>query len=451
MKQLRKLLHSARRQITGLSILQTQPRKVIGWLLFNLLIIAALWGVIWNKAAQQQYEAEISLRARAVLISQAYAEQLSRALHAIDERTLAIKHYWERAPEVVDLTLQSQLGLFGTDTLTGIIISNRDGRVVANSFGSAEEVALGNRDFFKAYRNGRMQGLQIQPPSIGLLSKKTVIRATRDLRSAAGDFNGVVAVSVQPGYFASPYAASQLSPGDILTLRDSHGTMFANQFRDSMDSTARLFVKPPVFSGNAGFEVFDKTVFIDGAARYVGWRQVPGYPLVAVVALSVDEAFAPLLTIQRDYRHFALVWSLFTGVIFFGCLFLYSRLLWRSRDEQKVRNTYRLATEGAGEAFYMCDPIRDDTDKVIDFRLLDCNLSIRHRSTCRPYSICIVLRLTAATLKVTSGCHPKVVIGLSGYIVRSLQQKAAWRLPYAISPVAKRSSGCYRMSRIKTI
>lgn len=49
------------------------------------------------------------------------------------------------------------------------------------------------------------------------------------------------------------------------------------------------------------------------------------------------------------------------------------RLAWRESQLNLIRTTYRVATEGGNEGFYMTRPIYDEAGNIADFEVIDCN------------------------------------------------------------------------------
>jgi diguanylate cyclase (GGDEF)-like protein len=113
-------------------------------------------------------------------------------------------------------------------------------------------------------------------------------------------------------------------------------------------------------------------MFADGKPRYIGWHKLPDYPFIAMVGVSEAEVMAPYRATERGYRLFAWMGTLVLFAFGMASALLMARLSARTRQIEAVRQTYRLATEGANEGFYMLKPVRDGID-VVDFDIVDCN------------------------------------------------------------------------------
>lgn len=95
--------------------------------------------------------------------------------------------------------------------------------------------------------------------------------------------------------------------------------------------------------------------------------------MVAIAGLSTKNAFAAYELTARNYRVFAGTGSVF--LVMFALLgsFFSARLAWRRHEEEKVKATYRVATDAANEGFYMLRPLYNEKGDIEDFQFEDCN------------------------------------------------------------------------------
>ena len=90
----------------------------------------------------------------------------------------------------------------------------------------------------------------------------------------------------------------------------------------------------------------------------------------AIAASNVDSALAPYRSTQLTYVAIAALVSLMlAGVAVFGAISQIRQSVQR-RHQSQVQATFRLAVDGAREAFYMIRPIEGDSDEWL---LEDCN------------------------------------------------------------------------------
>jgi GGDEF domain-containing protein/PAS domain-containing protein len=107
--------------------------------------------------------------------------------------------------------------------------------------------------------------------------------------------------------------------------------------------------------------------------RIVGWQPFPDLGLVGIVGLDEFSAMAP----YREHRQAAFAgawWN--TGWIVLVSLLatsFYVHAKWRRHQLESIRSTYRLATEEAGEGFFINRALRDAQGMIRDFEIVDCN------------------------------------------------------------------------------
>jgi hypothetical protein len=91
-----------------------------------------------------------------------------------------------------------------------------------------------------------------------------------------------------------------------------------------------------------------------------------------MVGVSEAEVMSSYRTTETAYWSYALGGS--AALLFFGMVasVMAARLAWRKQQMDMVRATYRVATEGASEGFYMLRPLFAD-DRLADFEIVDCN------------------------------------------------------------------------------
>ncbi len=113
--------------------------------------------------------------------------------------------------------------------------------------------------------------------------------------------------------------------------------------------------------------------FSDKQARFVAWKVLKDYPMVVVAGLSEEELLASHQETWALYRHGAIGGSILMFLFTFVAMGLSVRLAWKKHQAEEVRKTYRMATEGGNEGFYMYHALRDKNDAIVDFELVDCN------------------------------------------------------------------------------
>jgi diguanylate cyclase (GGDEF)-like protein/PAS domain S-box-containing protein len=113
--------------------------------------------------------------------------------------------------------------------------------------------------------------------------------------------------------------------------------------------------------------------FTDHRARLVGWRRLEGYPLVTVAAISEDNALLAYQSTQSTYIGIALAVSALIGLFCAGGAWSQLRAIARQRHDAQVQATFRLAVDGAREAFLMIQPTFYVDGRIDRLLIEDCN------------------------------------------------------------------------------
>ncbi len=356
---------------------QTEIRDKRSILLFwgggAALLLLAIWAGTAVKLALDLQ----ALKERAERLAQSrartYAEQLRRTVNEIDQISLTVMYQWQRMPGQLDLTDQYALAMHHTPTYPVAI--GAEGRILSSWRKASVGLDMSSQAFFRWHREHPDTGLRVNPISVGVggMAGKRTVRFTRRVDDAQGRFAGVVMVSTEPGYLASLSDDDALSPGDFMAVRLVDGPMLVARNHQGHEQLQPFYSGTPRFPAAQGVRVEPGARFRDGLAWTIGWKQLADYPLVAVAGITDASAVAGYAPTRAAYLVFASVTSLLVMLgAMFGALSQISAAD-RRRKAERVRATFRLAVDGAREAFYMIEPMRATDGSITDWRVEDCN------------------------------------------------------------------------------
>ncbi len=363
-------MHSWLRQ-SEQAVQRANVRIALAWGLGCALLIALIWaGLLFTiKADRKQMihvaEAETAGRART------YAEQLLRTLSQIDQLSMSIKYQWERKSDPLDLEEQYRRGVY-QGQLFPVLVS-ADGYSASNTRNLARGTYMGDLPFFAQTRDSDATGLIVSRPTTGRggFSGKTIVRFTRSLRLPDGRFDGVVLIAVEQDFLVSFHDAASLAPGDFIAARFVDGPLLAS--RGGTGVAGSFYIRDPSYDGDHGSRIDAGDRFLDSEERVVSWAAIDGYPLVAVAGISMVDVMAPHARTHAIYIALASIASVMLLVLgVFGAWYQIRQSAQRRHDAQ-VQATFRLAVDGAREAFYMMVPLRDADGKIYDLVIEDCN------------------------------------------------------------------------------
>jgi diguanylate cyclase (GGDEF)-like protein len=362
-----------------LRFLRKDPKLLIVWPLAALIFAGIGWAALLAKLDTDRREIEAFALHEVAALSRGYADHLSRTLEAIDQILLHVKYEWQLTNGNLRLETLKQEGLFPPSSVFNVGIVGRDGKLVTSTFrstaGDESSPTFEGREFFLAQRNSPKDFLYIGGPALAPASQRTMIQLSRRLVDRHGDFSGVVAVSVVPDYFTAVYDNMTLGANGLLGVIGNDRLIRATRTGQTIHPpNSQAFVSVPPFTPQSESVLLNgNNWFTDKRSRYVGWQAVKGYPLVALTGLDAHDMLAPYQSTRGDLIREAR-WATAVLVAFMVIAMTQSiRLGWRKYQLEQTQVTYRMATEGGNEGFYIVRPIRNKEGTIVDFEIVDSN------------------------------------------------------------------------------
>lgn len=339
--------------------------------LAGMMIMALVVGT--DERLRREEMAARSFAARqAVSLSNSYATQLTQLAEQIDLVTRRMAFAWEDHPERIDLQRDSERGLLPLRHDFLVLIADAQGRLVESSVPLDKTFNFSRMDFFRLQREGCCDGVLVSPVMLSPLTGRHVVRFSRRLETPDGRFSGVVFVSVSPDFLATFQDEALQGSNDFVSVRLDAGPLLATRLGRGSAAQRVFYKSDPAFGGVSGILREPAEKFRDGRARYVAWRKIPGYGMVAIAGLTEEDALAANNAPARETRVNAATVVLLLALLTGAGIVLSSKLAARRQAEEEVRMTYRLATEAANEGFYMLRPLSRQ-GRLEDVQIEDCN------------------------------------------------------------------------------
>ncbi|HEX2117318.1 MAG TPA: PAS-domain containing protein [Alphaproteobacteria bacterium] len=281
--------HGPAKQGAGLNVIRALAVFVA------LLIVGA--GAAFGLNAWQAYSNEIDRVTRDnVSSARTLEEQTARTVQSIDLVLSGLADYFrlrtdfERPGSMAIYELLRRRLAHAPD-LTGIIIADRDGKLVYHTDRpDITPIDLSDRDYFLAQRDDPAGRLKFSKPFFGRLANRWFVGLSRRILDADGNFAGVVVGVVAPEHFSSRFEALRPPGGTIeLFLHDGtylarapHAPALVGQSAEHAD----LFQEFVRESRQGIYETEDR----DGSDhRIVAYRVFADQPLVITVSSSIDD------------------------------------------------------------------------------------------------------------------------------------------------------------------
>lgn len=190
----------------------------------------------------------------------------------------------------------------------------------------------------------------------------------RAFGAVPGASDGLVSLSVTPEFFSNIGINTAGGRAMWLAVIDSAGrTLIASPI------LAPRTLERGNFASLTQAQLWDKSNFNDGRSRFVETAQIDGYPLSVLIGVDFSVE-------SQDYSAFRnrTIWVTAAGsiaavavsILFIGFLLT---LAWRKQEVTTTQETYRMATEGSNEGFFIVEVIERSNGSAEDFVIVDCN------------------------------------------------------------------------------
>jgi signal transduction histidine kinase/ActR/RegA family two-component response regulator len=177
--------------------------------------------------------------------------------------------------------------------LASVFMLAPDGRTFISSRKTTmPAIEGGDRDYYLALQKADV--LFISEPGVGRLSGDRFFTIARRRASANGEFDGLIAVSVNPGYFEK-FFDSVVDATDAASLVRADGTMLA---RHPAGHEQRVTVLPPgsgfmrAISRAPSEGVYVTRSLADGIDRMIAYRRIGDYPVYASFQVSMGKVWS---------------------------------------------------------------------------------------------------------------------------------------------------------------
>lgn len=269
-------------------------------LLLAWTTVAVLLNVSWRDAMNAQIRQNSNL-------ALSLGEQTVRVMAAVDQATIRMRDAVLAGDfDKADFTrFANETGL-APQILTQLSLVGPDGRFVGSNIDPTGEktghVDLSEREHVQVHLSpqapeaARLQktpnGLFVGKPVVGKVSGKATIQLSRVVSYGTHSVAGLVVASVNPGYFEDVYRDVKLGRTGIVTLIGNDRTVRARVMGGESVGMGSVVARAP---NNNAEELgpnghYVRSSGLDGIERIYAYSRVGDYPLLVVVATSIDEA-----------------------------------------------------------------------------------------------------------------------------------------------------------------
>ncbi|MGN6261068.1 MAG: bifunctional diguanylate cyclase/phosphodiesterase [Ralstonia sp.] len=267
------------------------------------MVLLFIWTFTFHQLTQERDRLIRDAQARTQVEARAFGEYSLGSVRRVSEFLLDLRASWLSGRDVFEHVIHERQEAV-RDLTFQVAVIDANGMLVYSSIGpTTERLDLSQREHFRVHKeSGGRDVLFISDPVQGKVSKKWSIQFTRPILRA-GQFAGVVVVSVSPEQFASFANTLAIGKDGAATIIRESGQVLARVPNPTAGiekpPRARQFNKPGAL-GTGNYRVVSGT---DGVERIIGYHHVPEIGLYFLVGESVASVLAP----YDGYRRTALV------------------------------------------------------------------------------------------------------------------------------------------------
>jgi two-component system NtrC family sensor kinase len=256
-----------------------------------LLVPAVLFGwAAWETRAAIDRQADERIEGTLDVLQEHALKALQtveRSISEIDE-VLRGQSDQEIRDAEADLYLRFKRTQQALPQIESIWVFDRDGHPMVSStiLPVPRELDNSDRSYFRAQVNARGTYVsEILRARVG--GMRFFVVSGRRSGNRAGEFDGVIGVTVSPGHFGEFY--NKLSRGsDVFSMVRADGAVLARWPESSAGDRPTPGALTEALARNPEGGVFTAASRLDGVERRLGYRRVPGYPLY--VATGIETA-----------------------------------------------------------------------------------------------------------------------------------------------------------------
>jgi diguanylate cyclase (GGDEF)-like protein len=358
-----------------LAFLRHRMSLLLIWPALALVAAAVLWGYVLLNLERERHGRQAELEQQVDAYTRSLVIRTRRSIGDTDRLLLLLRHNWDVSGRHTSLAGTFEAGIFSKQYIAAVALINREGIIVTSTHPDAVGKYFGDQPYFAEQQRAAGDRLYLSGPIDDRLSHQEVIAFTRPLLSPDGRFDGVVLISVLPSFFTQHYAEPILREYGFVGLARTDGAVVATRSGSTVHSfhTPFLLASLPGDKPEGVRQLDGRRWFADSRTRVVGWRPFPDLGLIGIVGVDEYSAMAP----YRIHRQAALdnawwntAWLILAALL---AASFYVHAKWKKHQIETMRFTYRLATEGADEGFFINRPLRDAQGTVRDFDIVDCN------------------------------------------------------------------------------
>jgi diguanylate cyclase (GGDEF)-like protein len=338
------------------------------WGLSALMACVLLWLITHFAMESSEKEWLNQSREKSATLASGYRSQVEDSIDQIEQLSwfIAFMHAQGIRAEM----LQQIIEKLPARNAFNPLYTDAQGKVLVARLTSAIGLSVKDSRCFRHHQTFKSLDLYINAleDGVGPFAGRKVIRLSRRLNDRDGNFDGVVSITLLPEDLLKFGGDNELTMGDGIGLRFADGQWLTKK---KLGSQRPIDEQSLDIASVQGDQMFSST--IDGRPALIGWSKLQSFPISAFVSIDRSNAMRVHADAEHVYHLIRYAGTSLIIAICFACGLLHWRRKERALREQQVRNTFRIAVDGAREELYMVSLSASHDRTTRSYRIEDCN------------------------------------------------------------------------------
>ncbi len=242
--------------------------------------------------------------------------------------------------------------------VAGFRVLDSAGDLLYASKGRVDGESFGDRSYFKAFENGRGNGLFFSEVQSDRLSARAVLNVAVPVRLETGGLRGVVVAQLDLTYLSQWFDSVGVGSNGVVSLRRVEDGSLILRRPFVPDLVNKPLINHPLqqmLEGGVRSGAIRLRATLDGVDRVYGFRRLGEYPLYVVAGLATSDYLA-------DWRHTCMLAGIVGLLLFLALLLVLIRVLraggrdamiGRRLRESEAR--YRMLAENSHDVIWTVD------------------------------------------------------------------------------------------------
>lgn len=277
------------------SLLRPEADKPHGVIFILWIVAFGACLLTWLLVAQRVSDSRHTYMANAerdlANLTRVSQEHANRTLRSADQVIRFVRARYLEMGNKLDLLDLTEKGVIDAEIFNQVGIIDQDGIYALANRPLSGKLDLSDREHFRVHIERDTGELFVSKPVLGRATQKWSIQLTRRITRKDGSFGGVVVVSIDPGYFTRFYGELNLGSAGMSALYGMDGIARARRVGTKeeygVDASAS-----PIFKGDLNAQPTGRLLqrsVVDGVERLYYYRRIPGYALVVITALDMQD------------------------------------------------------------------------------------------------------------------------------------------------------------------